>query len=102
MKKPKTTLLCRAAFCLLWFLLFTTLPAAAQSRDGNAPQAAEPDTLFNCSWSAAAVYPITVLDNPMTAVGSNLYSFGGVSTAITGSSYKFDGTSWTPIAPLPV
>ena len=30
-----------------------------------------------------------------------LYSFAGVSTTITANSYKFDGTTWTAIAPLP-
>jgi N-acetylneuraminic acid mutarotase len=35
-------------------------------------------------------------------VGGNLYSFGGVSTAIIGTSFRFDGTTWTAIASLPV
>ena len=69
-------------------------PALAQSQDA--------DTLFNCSWTSATVYPANVLDNPCATVGGFLYSFGGVSTAITANSFKFDGTTWTPIAPLPV
>ena len=63
---------------------------------------ADPDTLFNCVWSSAANYPITVLDQAVTSVGGNLYSFGGVSTAIIATSFRFDGTTWTGIAPLPV
>ncbi|PYS99297.1 MAG: hypothetical protein DMF63_11780 [Acidobacteria bacterium] len=55
-----------------------------------------------CGWTESTVYPITILDQATAAVGSNLYSFGGVSTAIIANSYKFDGTTWTPIAPLPV
>ena len=54
-----------------------------------------------CGWSDSTVYPITILDQATATVGSNLYTFGGVSTAIIANSYKFDGTTWTPIAPLP-
>ncbi len=60
-----------------------------------------PDTLFNCTWTASTAYPITILDNAVVSVGGILYSFGGVSTSITGNCYKFDGTTWTPIAALP-
>ncbi len=56
----------------------------------------------NCTWAAGTNYPVTILDQAMVAQGSNLYSFAGVSTAIIANSYKFDGTNWTPIAPLPV
>lgn len=59
------------------------------------------DTLFNCTWSAATVYPITILDQATTSLGSFIYSFGGVSTSIIANAYKFDGTTWTPIANLP-
>ena len=40
----------------------------------------------------------------MTSVGGNLYSFGGNTTGDVAvvNSYKFDGTTWTSIAPLPV
>ncbi len=43
-----------------------------------------------------------MLDNAVTAVGANLYSFGGVSTNIIATSFRFDGTTWTAIASLPV
>ena len=90
--KHKTLPLFRTALSLL--LLCNVRPALAQSQDA--------DTLFNCTWTSATVYPATVLDNPCATVGGFLYSFGGVSTAITANSFKFDGTTWTPIAPLPV
>ena len=61
-----------------------------------------PDTLFNCTWTASTAFPITILDNAVVSVGGILYSFGGVSTSITGNCYKFDGTTWTPIASLPI
>src|SRR3954464_11399989 len=97
MNNPKTLSLVRAAAFLL--LLVLTVPAGTpRLRAADV----DPDTLFNCVWSSAANYPITVLDNAVTAVGGNIYSFGGVSTAITGSSFKFDGTTWTPIAALAV
>ncbi len=97
MNKHKRLPLFWAAFSLL--LLFTVNPArAAQSTE----KPVDVDTLFNCTWSVGTVYPITILDNPTTSVGGFLYSFAGVSTSITASSFKFDGTTWTPIAPLPV
>ncbi len=56
----------------------------------------------NCTWTNAAVYPIPVVDNGAATVGATLYSFGGVSNgALVANAYKFDGTTWTPIAPLP-
>ena len=54
-----------------------------------------------CSWAASTVYPITILDQATVVQGNMLYSFAGVSTAIVATSYRFDGTTWTPIAPLP-
>ena len=54
-----------------------------------------------CGWSASTVYPVTILDQATVSVGSNLYVFGGVSTAIIANARKFDGTAWTDIAPLP-
>ncbi len=89
----------RAAFLLTLLLLVTqVIPAPAKS--GNAPP--NPDTLFNCTWSVGPVTPVPLLDSPVVTVGSNMYLFGGVqSGAISAASFKFDGTTWTPIAPLP-
>ncbi|MEP6602165.1 MAG: hypothetical protein ABJB49_10210 [Nitrospirota bacterium] len=96
MSKHKSFTLLGAAFSLL--LLLSVLLGPPQSRAANG----EPDTLFNCNWTLAPNVPITVLDNAVTSVGTNLYTFGGVSTAIIATSFKFDGTTWTAIAPLPV
>jgi hypothetical protein len=54
-----------------------------------------------CSWTNGTVFPITILDQATVVLGNTLYTFGGVSTAIIANAYKFDGTTWTPIAPLP-
>ena len=54
-----------------------------------------------CGWTASTVHPVTILDQATVTVGSNLYTFGGVSTAIIANARKFDGTTWTDIAPLP-
>ncbi len=55
-----------------------------------------------CTWTAAPVYPLTILDQAVATVGTNLYSFTGITNgAWTTNSYKFDGTVWTPIAPYP-
>ena len=54
------------------------------------------------AWSAGPVYPIPILDQASAVQGGILYSFAGVSAvAIIATSYKFDGTTWTPIAALP-
>ena len=48
------------------------------------------------------VTPVALLDSPVVTVGGNIYLFGGVQGgAISAASFKFDGTTWTPIAPLP-
>jgi hypothetical protein len=54
-----------------------------------------------CMWSNSTVYPVTILDQATVSQGSFLYTFGGVSTAIIANARKFDGTTWTDIAPLP-
>jgi hypothetical protein len=102
MTKQKTLPLLAAALLLgLLTLALTIRPGLAQSRSAAADQQANPDQLFNCTWSNATVYPQTILDEAVVSVGSFLYSFGGVSTSIIGNANKFDGTAWTPIAPLP-
>ncbi len=54
------------------------------------------------SWSAAAAIPIPILDQAVTSVGGNLYSFGGVSNGVVvANAYRFDGATWTAMAPLP-
>ena len=54
-----------------------------------------------CSWASSTDFPVTILDQATAVQGGNLYTFGGVSTAISANSYRFDGTTWTSIAPLP-
>src|SRR3954470_5341779 len=65
-------------------------------------QAAAPDTLFDCTWSNAAVLPAPVLDTATVTLNGILYVFGGINSgASSTTSYKFDGTTWTPITSLP-
>lgn len=72
----------------------TTSPGATE--DLVAPEGG------SCGWSAGTVLTAPVLDQATVVVGNNLYTFGGVSNgAITANSFKFDGTTWTPITPLP-
>ena len=55
-----------------------------------------------CTWTAAPVYPVPVLDAPSAVVGTTLYTFAGVSNGgIVATSNKFNGTTWSAIAPLP-
>ncbi len=54
-----------------------------------------------CGWTDGTVHPVTILDQATVSQGGFLYTFGGVSTAISANARKFDGTTWTDIAPLP-
>ncbi len=77
-------------------------PVSTGKVAGGAPESAGGDTLFNCTWSSATAAPALLLDAPTVTVGGNMYLFGGVQGgAISAASFKFDGTTWTPIAPLP-
>ncbi len=54
------------------------------------------------SWASAMAYPIPILDQAVVTVGGNLYAFSGVSNnVIVANAYRFDGATWTAIAPLP-
>ena len=67
-----------------------------------APMLDSPDG-GSCTWVADTAYPIPIQDPAATTAGNNIYTFGGVSNSVnTASSFKFDGSAWTPIAPLPV
>jgi hypothetical protein len=66
------------------------IDSSAEAPDGGA-----------CSWANSTVYPRTILDQATVTLGGNIYTFGGVSTAIIADANKFDGTTWTPIASLP-
>ena len=58
---------------------------------------------LTCGWTASTVYPIPVMDEPVVTVGTNMYTFSGVTNAaLVATSYKFDGTTWSTIAALPV
>jgi N-acetylneuraminic acid mutarotase len=42
------------------------------------------------------------MDEAVVTLGSNIYTFGGISEGKgVPNAYKFDGTTWTPIAPYP-
>ena len=56
----------------------------------------------SCGWFNGASYPIPILDSGAVTLGNMLYSFGGVSNSNwTANAYRFDGSNWTSIAPLP-
>ncbi len=68
---------------------------------GPTPTATQTPPLM-CGFSSDTVYPIALTGEALASVGTNLYSFGGQSSgSVIGTSYKYDGSSWTPIAPLP-
>jgi len=56
-----------------------------------------------CEWTAATASPIPILDQATTAIGTDLYTFAGVgSGAILATAQKYNGTSWSSIASVPV
>lgn len=72
----------------------TTIPSATPTATQTPP--------LVCGMGSDTGYPITVNGEALATVGSNLYSFGGQSSGtVIGTSYKYDGSVWTPIASLP-
>ena len=70
--------------------------------DLNLTAVPTPPSIVGCGWSSATVYPVNVLGHGVATAGNFLYSFGGhIGTTTIANSYKFDGATWTPIAPLP-
>src|SRR5438128_3860693 len=56
------------------------------------------------TWTEQAPYPISISGAAAAAQGGNIYTFGGLSTAIpTTASYEYApaSNSWSAIAPLP-
>ena len=90
---------------LLLVLLSVTLqliPGAfgQRQKEGDAP--VDPNPPSNCVWTSAATIPIPIMDEAAVELGGNIYTFGGVSEGKgVPNAYKFDGTTWTPIAPYP-
>ncbi|HMJ08993.1 MAG TPA: kelch repeat-containing protein, partial [Pyrinomonadaceae bacterium] len=66
------------------------------------PNQIAPEGTDPCGWTASTVSPLPILDQGTVTIGSNLYTFAGVSTAIIATANKFDGTTWSSIAPVPV
>ena len=55
-----------------------------------------------CGWSNGPATPIPILDQATIEFNGDIYTFGGVSSDIIADSFKFDGNTWTSIAPLPL
>ncbi len=74
------------------------------ARLANLPPAATPTpTPGTCAWSEAPRVPIPITGQALTSLDGHIYGFGGFSNGSRiATSYKFDGTTWTTIAPLPV
>jgi uncharacterized delta-60 repeat protein len=83
------------------------LPVARNhiARLENLPPAPTPTPApGTCGWSEAARLPKTVGSQAVTSLGTHLYGFGGGTNqpGVSLPCYKFDGTTWTTIAPSPV
>ena len=93
----------RVAFILYLFLVSTQLIPHAFGRDTKNEEAfAGGDPPSNCLWTSATMFPIPIMDEAVVTLGNHVYTFGGVSVGkAVPNAYKFDGTTWTPIAPYP-
>ena len=93
----------RVASILYLFLVTTqVIPHAFGRETKNQEASAGGDPPSNCVWTSAATFPIPIMDEAVVTLGSNIYTFGGISEGKgVPNAYKFDGTMWTPIAPYP-
>ncbi len=56
-----------------------------------------------CGWSTSVLAPEPVLDQAVTEHNGSLYMFAGVGGgALLSSARKFDGSTWTTLASMPV
>lgn len=93
----------RVASILYVFLVTTqVIPPAFGRETKNKEASAGSDPPSNCVWTSAAMFPIPIMDEAVVTLGGNIYTFGGISGGKgVPNAYKFDGTTWTPIAPYP-
>ena len=100
---------CAILLALVAFALYPGATARAQGPEQNQSSAQdfaqenimEPEGTCSLAWSASTVYPIVIADAAAVTIGSNIYVFGGVSNSVASTAAnKFDGTTWTAIAPF--
>ena len=78
-------------------------PDCPLSTPSPTPPATPTPSPWGCAWSMAAPYPTPVTGVAVASLGGKLYAFGGYSPAgRINNAYQFDGTTWSPIASLPV
>ena len=93
---------CSAFFLFLLFLAIRMTPHALGQKEKSNGAFIDADPPSNCVWTSAATFPIPIMDEAVVTFGNNIYTFCGVSEGSgVPDSYRFDGTSWTPIAPYP-
>jgi len=86
----------------LVFLAVQVISHASGQETNNKEAFSGGDPLPSCVWTSAAMLPIPIMDEAVVTLGNNIYTFGGVSEGKgVPNAYKFDGTTWTPIAPYP-
>jgi N-acetylneuraminic acid mutarotase len=95
-------LACVGSILCLVFLGVQVIPHAFGRETKNKEASAGGDPPSNCVWTSAATFPIPIMDEAVVTLGSNIYTFGGISEGKgVPNAYKFDGSTWTPIAPYP-
>jgi hypothetical protein len=86
----------------LVFLAVQVISHASGQETNNKETFTSSDPPSDCVWTSAAVLPVPIMDEAAVTLGSNIYMFGGISEGKgVPNAYKFDGSTWTPIAPYP-
>ncbi len=93
----------RIAFILGLNLLVVQMIQHVSGQETNNEEASiSGDPPPGCVWTSAAMFSIPIMDEAAVELGGNIYTFGGVSEGKgVPNAYKFDGMTWTPIAPYP-
>jgi hypothetical protein len=68
----------------------------------DVPPNVAPEGGSPCGWTSSTVSPIPILDQGTVTIGTNLYTFAGVTNSPIATANKFNGTTWSPIASVPV
>ena len=107
MKKQKAVLITThlrwsAFFLFAVLLVIRGISGASEYGQGGKQTFTNVNPPSNCVWAFATEFPISILDEAVVTHGNNIYTFAGISDGLgVPNSYKFDGTTWTPIASYP-
>src|SRR5262245_58589017 len=91
-----------AFFLFAVFLVMQVISGASEYGRGGKETFVNINPPSDCIWTFATEFPIPIMDEAVVTYGNNIYTFAGISNGLgVPNSYKFDGTTLTPIAPYP-